>query len=497
MEINVNNIKNRLLVKYPTFGSIIANTEIIETKGVPTAGTDAEKIYYNPDFIGTLSEDEQLFVFAHEVCHIALDHIYRSEGRDKKLWNIATDAVSNALLKADGLPIPEGGVNMPKAINYTAEEIYDTLVQNKNNQSGNNGNPNQDNSQNNGNNQSQSSSGFSNNKNQNVNNSTANGSDLKDNKEDLSDKENENHSSGGGEKQNKEKEEKNKDVGHDTHSLWEKAVEKKKQKKDKKVEGSITQNKEKSQKEEKASKGDKKGEEKEEKIKELSKLSEKEIFEKNKKERKKLMEKLKDKMARQASNTTNEDDRSVENIGEESKYIDWRLLLKEAIKYDIDWSYKNATIEDGVVTPHLEEESRPETEIVLDTSGSIDEDLLKGFLKECKNIIKTSKVKVGCFDTKFYGFKEIRTEKDIDNYKFKGGGGTNFDAAVKAFSRRVENKIIFTDGEASMPSLKIDAIWVVFGGTKINPKGGKVIYISDEQLDRIYSYKSKGTRNGR
>ena len=39
-----------------------------------------------------------------------------------------------------------------------------------------------------------------------------------------------------------------------------------------------------------------------------------------------------------------------------------------------------------------------------------------------------------------------------------------------------------------MPSTPIDAIWIVFGGERINPKGGKVIQIDDEQLERLYNY---------
>ena len=34
----------------------------------------------------------------------------------------------------------------------------------------------------------------------------------------------------------------------------------------------------------------------------------------------------------------------------------------------------------------------------------------------------------------------------------------------------------------------LDVIWIVFGGERINPKGGKVIHITPEQLDRLYSY---------
>ena len=128
---------------------------------------------------------------------------------------------------------------------------------------------------------------------------------------------------------------------------------------------------------------------------------------------------------------------------------------------------------------------KPEAEIVLDTSFSVHKQLLINFLKECKNIISTSKVKVGCFDTKFYGFQEVRNEKEIEKLEFKGGGGTNFTVAVNAFSKRVENKIIFTDGCADMPDKNIDAIWVVYGNKKIKPKGGRVIYISEEQLNDL------------
>ena len=173
------------------------------------------------------------------------------------------------------------------------------------------------------------------------------------------------------------------------------------------------------------------------------------------------------------------------DIGSSKLLIDWRYVLREAIQYDVDWSYKNAYVEDGVVNANLEEQPIPETEIVLDTSGSINEVLLKNFLRECKNILIQSRVKVGCFDTEFYGFHDIRTKEDIETMEFVGGGGTNFDVAVGAFTKRVENKIIFTDGKARMPNMKVDAIWVVFGNEKINPEGGKVIHIDKEALSKL------------
>ena len=115
----------------------------------------------------------------------------------------------------------------------------------------------------------------------------------------------------------------------------------------------------------------------------------------------------------------------------------------------------------------------------------MDDDLLRNFLRECKNILQRSRVWAGCFDTVFYGFHEIRTEEDIEQMPFEGGGGTDFDTAVDAFSLRVDNRIIFTDGEADMPSKPMDAVWMVYGEKTIDPAGGRVIHITPEQLEHL------------
>ena len=413
--MNIDSIKRRLLVKYPFFGSVVANSNFIAEPAIETAGTDGTTIYYNPNFIESITNEEQTFVFAHEICHIAFNHIFRSEGKDKELWNIATDSIINAFLKQDGLPMVEGGVDIPDAINYDAEEMYKKLLEEK-------------------------------------------------------------------------KQQKQQDVGHDTHSMWDNAIKKKRQEQQ-----SQSQQLDEKQNEEQEKKRN-------EEIKKLTELGEKEAFKQNKIARKKQLEELREALASKShghGSITNSERRNITDIGTSEPLIDWRRLLKEAVKYDVDWSYRNAGIEDGVVTAYLEEMPRPETEIVLDTSGSINETLLRNFLRECKNILQTSKVKVGCFDTQFYGFAEIKDVSDIDNLKFYGGGGTDFDAAVNAFTRKVENKIIFTDGYANMPSTPIDAIWIVFGGIKINPVGGKVIHIDEKQLDRLSSYEMNKESKGK
>lgn len=69
--------------------------------------------------------------------------------------------------------------------------------------------------------------------------------------------------------------------------------------------------------------------------------------------------------------------------------------------------------------------------------------------------------------------------------KRDGGGDTNFNTAVNAFSDSADNKIIFTDGYAAMPDKELDAIWIVYGIDKIKPKGGRVIYINEEELKNL------------
>ena len=404
MKSDIEVLKRKMLVKYPFFGSVVTNVDYKESKDIIAAATDGKIIYYNPDFLNGLNISEQIFIFAHEVCHIAFNHILRSENKDNDLWNIATDAVINQFLKQDSLTMVQGGVDIKEAINYDVETLYEKLLQNK---------------------------------------------------------------------QSLESDKSKQDVGHDSHELWEQAVKKYK-------EENVNEKK------------DKTGLEK--KQEELEKTGEKDAFKKNLEEKKKQLEGLKEeilKQSLQAGTLANGDVRSISDIGTSKPIIDWRYALREAIKYDVDWSYKNAIIEDGIIKANLEEQPIPEAEIVLDTSDSINNKLLRGFLRECKNILKQSRLKVGCFDTKFYGFHEIKTLSDIDNMILEGGGGTNFEVAVNAFTRRVENKIIFTDGYASMPNTSIDVIWIVFGNKKINPKSGKVIYIDNDTLNKMCSYEVK------
>ena len=420
MSVDIDSIKRKLLIKYPTFGSVVANLDFQECKDIATAGTNGKVILYNPKFLEDLSEKQQIFIFAHEICHVAFEHIFRSEGKDKRLWNIATDSVINALLEQDGLPMVEGGVDIPEAINYDAEEMYNKLLEKE-----------------------------------------------KKKQKQQSGQENQGE-------QNSQRGQEETDIGHDTHSLWDKAIEERK-----KEQQEQTKNEEETEEKEQ-----------EEKSK-FSEQGERETFKQNKIERRKQLHKLSRELANKASheieNGMQREGKKLSDIGIATPLIDWRKLLRQAIRYDEEYTRKNVRMRNGYFRHKLEQLPIPETEILLDTSASVSEVLLKNFLRECKNILDNSKVKAGCFNTEFHGFTELKKPEDIDNMSFPIGGGTDFNAAVGAFSRKTPNKIIFTDGEADMPRETVrNVIWVVFGDEKINPKGGKVINITGEQLRRLH-----------
>ena len=128
MVVDINQIKRNLLIGYPLFGTLISNVIFVSSSEVETAATNGKYIFYNENYFKTLTKSEQTFLLAHEICHIAFKHMQRSDGKNLEAWNIATDAVINALLVNDGLTMPEGMVYIEDAINYNCEELYEMLL---------------------------------------------------------------------------------------------------------------------------------------------------------------------------------------------------------------------------------------------------------------------------------------------------------------------------------------------------------------------------------
>lgn len=127
----LSNARRALLLRYPFIGSLLMRMDIVPVRDlrVRTACTDGTKVYFDIDFLGSLTNEEQIFVLGHEVYHCVLSHLVRLQSRDPQLFNIATDKEVNNLLRQDGLT-PPANLLFPEGdeIGKNAEMIYELLL---------------------------------------------------------------------------------------------------------------------------------------------------------------------------------------------------------------------------------------------------------------------------------------------------------------------------------------------------------------------------------
>lgn len=65
---------------------------------ISSLATDGESLFVNPDGFLAIKLPEQIFIILHEVLHCILLHTVRRGNRDRPLWNIAADLVVNNVL---------------------------------------------------------------------------------------------------------------------------------------------------------------------------------------------------------------------------------------------------------------------------------------------------------------------------------------------------------------------------------------------------------------
>lgn len=487
--------KRKMLAKYPRFGSeiAVANIEFKDNLKYHTAATDGKNIYVDPNYFASLSENDRLFTIAHEIMHIKFMHMYRLKDksgvkRDPELWNIATDAIINANLERDGFTIKEGYVNMPEALDYSAEEFYQKLLQekekkeqqqknNQNQEQGDGQEQEKDNQQENGQNQQQD-----------------NKQDNEQNQEQGKEQDNEN---------SEQTENQNSDEGKsqgDDHSLWEEAF---KQQQNSQKKG---------QKQDENSQKQEQGQEQEQTGEEHTDIDfdERGEFEDNRKEKR---EKFKSRREKTEKDIRSTDKGTIElgDIGKSKEEIDWKVLLRREVeKTETIWSQRRSIAENNYAY-RLEEndiEDEAETEVMIDVSGSVDLELVKSFLRQLKPLLEQSKLRVGCFNERFWGLVDIKNVRDIDNFNIpRGARGDSawtedWDLAVRSFTKKREiNKIVFTDGypcPGTMPKEDLkreNIIWLVYGNKDFKPCCGKVINITEKQLEQLHQIDKSSSKD--
>jgi predicted metal-dependent peptidase len=99
-----------LLMREPFFAALSRRIDKIRTDSVPTAGvrvnpdTAQFELFYNPKFMGALSDEHKMGVLMHEFYHIIFEHVTtrKPEGGIRQIDNIAMDLAINGLPEMSG-----------------------------------------------------------------------------------------------------------------------------------------------------------------------------------------------------------------------------------------------------------------------------------------------------------------------------------------------------------------------------------------------------------
>ena len=151
--------KIQLYTKAPFFSYLIEHMKMYAWEEKDKVGcktmavNNKNEMFFWPEFVDGLTDDQLQGVMCHEVMHLALGHTWRGKGREIvlrgsdgsmiSLWNLAIDIVVNAIILKNGFALPsmaiipniDGdtvemlGKTIVDIANKSAEEIYDELKQ--------------------------------------------------------------------------------------------------------------------------------------------------------------------------------------------------------------------------------------------------------------------------------------------------------------------------------------------------------------------------------
>lgn len=168
---------------------------------------------------------------------------------------------------------------------------------------------------------------------------------------------------------------------------------------------------------------------------------------------------------------------------------DWREILHkftaELARNDYDWQRPDESyMQRDLYIPGLHNEEIGGIVFAIDTSGSVDRDLLKEFLSELKEAVSqmTEEVTVIHCDTEVRKVEQVQTE-EVDKIEPEGRGRTRF---VPVFNHIEENDlnpkalIYFTDGKCydKLEETDYPVIWVIYNNKNFIPQFGECVNIN-------------------
>jgi predicted metal-dependent peptidase len=125
----IGNSRARLLLQQPFYGVLLSMIDFIPESSLPTMATDGVKVFYNPNFVMQLTDDEVYGTLLHEISHCIYLHCTskRRLNRAHHRWNVACDYAINLEIKSMGYALPNHSLIDNKYNEMNAEQIYDQL----------------------------------------------------------------------------------------------------------------------------------------------------------------------------------------------------------------------------------------------------------------------------------------------------------------------------------------------------------------------------------
>lgn len=132
---------SRMTIREPFIASLFTKLPY-RTVPTGTAWTNGSEYVFAEEFCDPLTDEELFGLAIHETLHVVFMHMWRRNGRQHTIWNVANDAVINAMIRDMGYKLPKGGVEIPWVeADMDSEIVYNKLMQECKDQTGGSGKP--------------------------------------------------------------------------------------------------------------------------------------------------------------------------------------------------------------------------------------------------------------------------------------------------------------------------------------------------------------------
>lgn len=119
--------RSGLVLEMPFFAHLAMRLELYPDASCASAWTNGSVLAFNPSYVEAMPLEKLKGLLCHEVLHLACLHHLRRDKRDKATWNRACDYAINPILLESGVELPTGFLDDPLHYGKSAEEIYSAI----------------------------------------------------------------------------------------------------------------------------------------------------------------------------------------------------------------------------------------------------------------------------------------------------------------------------------------------------------------------------------